>query len=222
MMNTAAFQIPEANLAGLQEKIAKLNKRAVKLGLDPIAVEVGAFTDIPVLDKDDRPTGELIRKFTVTIIGAQPKLNGWSFVATLEGMEGEVLIRRSPAVEADLPTRFRNFETCTVCEHCKVNRRRSETFVLQNEAGEFKQVGRQCLVDFLGSSATDPMAAASYAELVWTAMEEAEAAGSGGGFGGGDGLVSMNVFLAHVAMGCRMDGWMSRGAARKINEAAGF
>ena len=40
------------------------------------------------------------------------------------------------------------------CDHCQTRRRRSETFVVQNEAGEQRQIGRQCLRDFLGHDPT--------------------------------------------------------------------
>ncbi len=221
--NTVAnlFKIPEDNLADLQVKIAKLAKKAAKLGLEPITLAVGEFVDVPVLDEDKQPTGVIRRIFDVLVSGPTPKLAGWEFVATLEGMEGEVMIRTTPSHNTKLPTRFRNYATVADCEHCKLRRRRAETFVLQHDDGRLVQVGRQCLGDFLGGQ--NPQAVAAMAEMLWSACEDATAAeedesGGGGGFGGGSNRVSTIGWLSFVAAAIRKEGWMSKAKAQQINE----
>jgi hypothetical protein len=217
-MNGSAnlFKIPEENIAALQLKIAKLSKKALKLGSTPITMTVGAFVDVPEM-VNGKATGMVRRVFDVVVEGPTPRLNGWSFAATLERMEGEVMVRSTPSLATQLPTHYRNHATAGDCDHCKQNRRRAETFVLLHDDGRFVQVGRQCLSDFLGGA--NPQSEASMAELLWDACDDAEAAeesGSGGGSGGD--RVDTVVWLAHVAAAIRVNGWMSKSKAQAINE----
>lgn len=218
MTTTKTFRIPDVNLDGLKASFVKLARKAAKLGLQaPTLTEMGEEFH-PLLDEQNRPTGEMIRYVVVEVSGETPRLAGWTFVATLEGMEGEVMVRTVPGQY--VPTRYRNHDTCRNCDHCNVYRARSETFVLVNEGGEYKQVGRQCLADFLGGQ--NPHLLAEAAGFLCTAMELAEAAEEGGGLGvGGGDYISMSVFLSTTAMVIRKSGWMSKGTATKLNEANG-
>ncbi|MFY0531511.1 hypothetical protein [Nannocystis pusilla] len=38
------------------------------------------------------------------------------------------------------------------CDHCKLPRRRKETVIIENAAGDLLQVGRSCLAEYTGSS----------------------------------------------------------------------
>lgn len=216
-MITKTFHIPSDNLEGLKAGFLKLTRKANKLGVaPPTLVEVGEEYR-PVLDEKNQPTGEMIHFTVVEVSGETPRLAGWTFVATLEGMDGEVMVRAVPG--QSLPVRFRNHDTCRNCDHCNVYRPRSETFVVVNDAGEYKQVGRQCLGDFLGGQ--NPQLLAEAASFLCTAMELAMAAEEGGGLAGGGDYMSMSVFLATTAMVIRKSGWMSKGTAQKLNEANG-
>lgn len=214
MENTNAFQIPESNLEGLRQKLAKLVRKATKLGLEPPTMSVGDFKDVP--QKDDETgelTGEVIRFFAVTIGGPKVSYKGWRFVATLEPIEGEVQIRAARG--ESVPVYFRNPKTCGDCDHCRLNRTRLETFVLQSEeTGDYKQVGRNCLADFLGGNDLTQMAA--LAEIMWAANEEA-AESEGGGFGGSWDCFSLESYLAFVAASIRKVGFLTKSKARELN-----
>ena len=109
------FRVVDSKLDELAERIAKLNKKAVKLGTEPVALVVSDEHDQTVTrelppDYDPATTMEnwrtagveRITDYTfVTVNGETPMIAGWVFVATLdheadEGADEGVAIRRAP------------------------------------------------------------------------------------------------------------------------------
>ena len=190
---TQTYMVPECNLAELESRLGKLSRRCKKLGMSEIAVSkqpdhtrhqvkqttVDCTTNLvwrKSIDKNPNPkgflenafepTGEVMIWWSVTVTGQKPTYEGWQFVAVLEPMttdDGQTLnlVRGMPG------------ETCPVayrdivgrCDHCQTARRRKETFVVRDEAGNHKCVGRQCLKDFLGYN-EDPHTLASQLEAL--------------------------------------------------------
>jgi hypothetical protein len=70
---------------------------------------------------------------------------GWSIVAAISHREG-VIIQIDENVE--LPARFK--PQIDTCEHCGRSFPRVKSFVVVNEQGEFKQLGKTCMKQFLG------------------------------------------------------------------------
>lgn len=223
-----SFNIPEENLKAFEVAIEKLNRRAKRLGVPSILTEVESHKDVEIMEPQyamrggqkvlvgQLPTGQFRRIFTVKVIGERPTLNGYTFVATLEHVEGEVLLHTSRAFEGAIPVSFRTADPHN-CDHCHTRRVRSETFVVQHEGGDFKQIGRQCLKDFLGYN-KDPKELAAMAEILFEASDlgaSAEEEGFGGG-GGGVSRLSMATFLSFVAAAIRKEGWMSRSRAGQL------
>lgn len=186
-----AFTVPEENLHELRTKFDRIVRRAKKLKLDP-----------PVLTIDSTPTtkryqfdpfeGEArprlyemkegepvkqgwrlkVRRFhTVTLTGRSPVLpGGWELAAVLTRVEDGNLIASTGKHE--IPKRYR--ETESVCDHCQLNRRRNETFLVTNESGAWRQIGRNCIGDFLGSSSMNPDLIVAMAEMLASAISAAE------------------------------------------------
>jgi len=228
------YKVPADNLPLLQERIEKLNKRAAKLGVQPIVLKVGEpireEKKVPVSDgfggyERDPETNEILREtvvkitYPVEVEGQAPKYAGWTLVAALEFIaangenEAAMFIRTVPG--QSLPADFRHADQ--KCDHCGLIRRRSETFVVRHDDGVLKQVGRQCIADFLGHQ--DPERYAQIAEWEFSASDicgEAEEDGWGGG--GGRETIWMPDYLAYVAMSVRTDGWLSRSKARLLPE----
>ena len=133
------FRIPDANLSSLQERIAKLSKKAVKLVGQPITLTVLKTEDVERQTHDfatgkPKGTGIFDRFHTVTISGPRPKLSGWVFSAALDvvDVDGEsaVLVRNAPG--ETIPTHLR--EHVSGCDHCNTNRKRKTLFVLRKES----------------------------------------------------------------------------------------
>lgn len=113
------YEIPEQNLAHLQDALVKIGRRLARLGLPALVVTVGQPKDVAFIRRDSdnnhtRWTPELAavyatmvsgpksledwerlgrveyrRYFSVTIQGQTPRLAGWSFVATLQHLTDE-------------------------------------------------------------------------------------------------------------------------------------
>ena len=237
---TAVYTVPAANVGRLEAAIADLNKRARRLRVPEIIMgKVPAYTEFEyafgnpnnrnpreyrwVKEDDAAPGGAFIATgrarvwFTVTVTGAAPKLAGWSFVGTLNlvNAEGTTLeiIRALPGRE--VPREFRG--RGPVCDHCKTARRRNDTFVVCNEAGVHKAVGRNCLADFLGHK--NPHAIAALAEF-WFAIETIgrdSESDSEPGMGGGCKYWSLEHYLSVVACAIRGYGWLSKAKARETD-----
>jgi len=203
------FRIPEQNIAMLEERIDKLNKRADKLGVEPVTLTGHEDTEIRTrIDGVEKIT---VYRFVV-ITGQSPRLAGWRFVATLEhDDEQNAIIRRLPTFdgEADL-TAYRK-ATPDNCDHCGFRRRRKDTYIVQHEDGTLKQVGSNCLVDFLGGAS--PASIARWMEYVADLMDALEDDESEFYGGSAPQRIPTDHYLTHVACMIRESGWQSRSSA---------
>lgn len=220
--NNPIYRIPEGNLSGLEARIAKLNKRAAKIGVDPLLLTIigEAFEtkrkQVDGADDTGRPRyiEYQVRYVLVVVTGTCPRINGWTFAATINHDEAGNILRTAPGIEFLLPLKYRT--VTTECEHCSKDRRRNDTYVLFSDAGEWKQVGRNCLADFLRTE--NPAGLAQWAEVVAGVDEmvsEYEEMG--------EGCRSQVYYravdvLAQVACCVRQDGWYSRTEAKNSIE----
>jgi hypothetical protein len=185
------YRIPEHKFESFKASIERLKRRAAKLGCGEIGyithgIEVDKgysirgrggydrFVFLPdgqnpftVFGVSYTPASCSQRKHLVSVTGDPPKLNGWQFMAALDPMSDEDgnllgnLVRSIPG--AEIPEQFRT--TGIVCDHCQVRRSRNSTYLVRHDDGIYKQVGRQCLKDFLGHSS--PESVAGFAEVLF-------------------------------------------------------
>ncbi len=218
------FKVPEENLPTLRERIAKLNKKAAKLNSGAIAIDIVGEIEEPIYERDfdGMMTKRVIghRKFfELTVSGAAPKINGWEFIAVVqptfdeEGKQLGNMLRGVPNASCAVPAEYRN--ASSACDHCKTSRRRNETFILHSDAGETKQVGRQCLRDFLGH--TSPEVLCSIAQMLMDA-EDFASDSERDEFGGRHQAQHFNAeeILALAACSVRLNGWRSNATAREF------
>jgi hypothetical protein len=170
------YQIPIYNFESMKTRFEKLVKRAVKLGLVPMTFkEVRRETILVSGDGDEYAPKKFMEFVFVEVTGESPRINGWEFIASIDHeKEGNILRRFNK--DSAVPDNYLAL-TSSTCDHCHQNRRRNSTFILKNEAGEFKQVGSNCLKDFLGFNASPEMLAEQASVLADLA------AGNGGGDG---------------------------------------
>jgi hypothetical protein len=206
------FRVPEENLETLREKIAKLNKEAGKLGCVPVRFDI-----VRTEEHKNPDTGAIRTFFHVYVEGEAPKLKGWTFLGALTHAPEGNIVRLVPGKE--VPASYRTAKP--ICDYCKKDWIvRRDTYIVQNDQGEYKQVGGNCLADFLGHP--DPYRYASYAEaLAGLAGEledlEEERVGRGGiRFDRED----LKIFLAEVAAVIDEKGWVSRGEAYQSGSEA--
>lgn len=160
--------VPYFNLDRLAKWVADMNKKATKLG-QPSLIMVTAPAAIPHYQQSsengsgfstnpaDCETGVVIDMVEVTIQGEVVKLHGWEFIGKLSPNDGKNLILTVPNCTTPIAKLLPYIERVGVCEHCNTHRMRKETFLVQNESGEIKAVGRQCVKDFLGHSTPETM-----------------------------------------------------------------
>ncbi len=228
MTDQAVHTIPEERLSQLRAGVANLNKRAAKLGLEPITLVVSDPRSIvytQVLPAEYQEPYAAIPKTTerhvwvvdVSFQGTAPRVGGFHFVARLDHQEGGNLVLRAPGVETDLDG-WRL--TGSRCQHCGLDRRRSATFLLQNEQGAIVQVGKSCLEDYTGTTNI-----ASAVELFKCWQEILVGLGDGGeyGFGGGWHPSSTPVeYVAAAVSSIRRRGFHKSGSEKSTRGECDF
>ena len=213
---------PQHGLPALQEAVAKLSRRAEKLGTGAITLRVTDEEEREVLRRDNGRSFEP-KRFQVysklEIEGTEPKLNGWRVVATIAHEQAEsgdtvAMIRKSPFFEGDIAADA--FSTDARCDHCQTSRRRNDTYVVEHDDGRQAQVGSNCLKDFTGHGS--PEAVIRYLNLLYAARalaEQGDADPDEPGYEGGRQAMSWHLvdFLTHTQAAIRVGGFLSRSKA---------
>ncbi len=203
------FLIPEANIARLERDMAKLSKRAEKLGLYAFG------SDLFVIGHKFRETqnGTKIKLLEVSLDVGNICFDGWEFIARLDhSQETGTIIRTIPNTSVEVPIRYR--DSRPDCDHCGHKRARRDTFLVHNaDTGETKQIGSTCLSDFLGHDVGN---LGRFAELASYAMEAAKAAERevASTFSLTDHrYINLDDFLGYCVRNVRNRGWVSGKAA---------
>jgi hypothetical protein len=151
------YEIPIANLALLIPKLEKLNRKAARLNCEPVTYEILDRFEREVVVDDITGYKRKIQFAVVSVKGERPQLEGWTFVATLmHAGEAGTIIRAVPGFE--VPVQYRD-ATPEWCDHCHQPRMRRDTYVVYNPEAGFRQVGKNCLQDFLGGASPQALAA---------------------------------------------------------------
>lgn len=203
--------VPASALVLVTQRIETINRKARKLGLEPVTFKVGEQRIVcnALRYGDNRPRTEV----EVSIFGEQPRLaGGWKLLGVVDHREALPIVWNVPGHELPAGQRERG----AVCDHCNAIRRRSDTFVLVDEAGTVKQVGRQCMGDFLGSTKTDPVAALNVWRTLFDVLsgEEIERHGSA------PDVIEVRKVVKLAAALVRTYGWLSVTKAQMNNASS--
>ena len=164
---TRSFEILSSRRNAFEKQMARLARKAAKLGVDAPSYTMG---ESMIVDRSTVTEGGQTHKYKVevfptTVTSIVVKIPGWTFLATLEHLaEGETLLRA--IAEGEIPAKYRTVGP--VCDHCKLARKRNDTYLVRSDAGEIKQIGRACIADFLGHDSPEHLA--SLAEYVADSM----------------------------------------------------
>lgn len=161
------YHIPEGNIPEFEKRMARLVKAATKVNSRlEYLVDRTSFQDKEyTVEVEGKPEKRYCRCIKVTVDGDKPKIAGWTFIGTLEHTEEGNVLRLVP--DQTCPESYRTAEP--FCEHCRLQRTRKDTYVVHHDNGEFKQVGRNCLKDFLGHE--NPQWLAQLAEI-WIKLND--------------------------------------------------
>lgn len=199
------YRIPEVNLAALEAGIAKLNKRAQKLGVTPVTFTLEGWEAV-TLTHASTGIAYVRRSALVEVVGETPRYEGWRFAAKIEPTEAGNLVKLMPGVDT-IPARFSTSDM--TCDHCQKARQRSEVFVVWHEfSARFAQVGRSCLADFLGGQSPEHLAA--MAEFLADVRSLGDEMDGGGWSGGIDPGEPTEAYVATVAAFARFEGYVSK------------
>lgn len=218
------YRIPEANLSTLQQRMAKLVSRCKRAKITAPVLTIGTFEEIQY--KNPEGFDRIRRIYNVTLESAgRPKIEGFEFAAVISPVmdeDGKTLgnvLRKVPGFAGEIPTSFRN--ATNYCDHCKTDRRRLETFVIQNTTkGTFRQIGRNCLANYLGL--TNPETLVAIAEILIDADDLAGMAEEDG-FGGGSYVaerIPLDDVLTVAASAIRLYGWLSNKSAQEFGKTS--
>ena len=143
--------VGEGGLQLLKNKIADINKKAVKWGLEPVTIDVIKEEDVEIKSKDSLSSGPKAFKkmYTCKIVGRSPQIEGFEFIAKVEHTDGGNIINIAPDSSIkDLPAEYRSANS--KCDVCNTNRERLNTFIIRDtKTNELKTVGSTCLKRFL-------------------------------------------------------------------------
>ena len=166
MATYQTFTFAADNVEFVEKQVARLAKRASKLGQVAIEFEYGS----PIAISDT----QFVRVGVIS--GPAPKVNGFTIIAKIED-DSEIgrVINVAPGCEDSL-VEYRDAKL--TCDHCAKKRTRKTHFVVENEAGERRVIGRTCIVDYIGSE--DVLNRIKLWKLIGEASEEKMSGGRGG------------------------------------------
>ena len=229
---TREFVIVLSKKDVLVAELERLARRAKRIGAPAITWTFGEVVQrevsVRVASAEDQGPGAVTHRNSMvhfvhmTLTGRRPKILGWEFAATIQHIEDVNVLRPCPrGQELEIPEVYRT--RGSVCDHCKLDRDRRDTYLVVSGAGEWKQVGSSCLVDFFGHE--NPHSIAASAEIFGSAMSLAGGCGEdeegGWGFGGGGrGVWSLVEYLGNVAAEIREGGWVPKSAVPDNPEAS--
>lgn len=228
MNDMVIIEVKQTVLGGLQSKIDKLNLRAKRLHVTPVTLQqLTSWTprfEMRSVSKDyfcpakreQVHVGDFAN-FGITI--EKPRLQGWSFIATIEhaGTAGN-MIHKCPTPEGTPEIDLTPFRTGPAkCDHCQTPRNRKDTYVILHEDGRMMQIGKDCLCDVVGLGAT-PESIANWAAWMstlsslggWTGEGEGDYDDSGEGYGARDSYVTTKTFVAYAVAVIAAQGFVSR------------
>jgi hypothetical protein len=217
MKTETVYQIPAENIGTVRARIEALQKRAARICkkfalTDDTAISITVGEPWVRVTRRDLVSEEVRTVlYPVTVTGAAPRIAGWDFVAVLEHTVAGNLLKQVPGTELPEATLTAYRAAPSLCDHCTTRRRRTETFLVRSEAGELKQIGRNCLADYLGHE--DPEAIIEAAQFLadcgaFFGDEE------GWGSGGSADVQAIEDFLPWVAMAIRDSGWTPKSKAQ--------
>src|SRR5665647_3411889 len=201
------YDIPSARLHDAIAKIDAANRKLERAGIENrFTYQTQEYLKTSTRDAYGYPqvSHELRTKLTLS----EPEIayNGWQFVAALDATEHGLIARTAPGQDLE------GWRPDTqACDHCGKARHRNSTYIVQNAAGDRKQIGSNCLEPFLGVKPKGLWA------LEWDLdMEEPaerdddDASGSGGG---SDAIPVRDLIATALAVSDGGKGFMSRAKA---------
>lgn len=207
-----AYCVAVDNLPRLEKKLRALNRKAGKLGTEPISLEQSeerTTFNYTYREEEYRGISADFEHVFCVLKGTTPKVEGFDFIATIQHTEAGNILRAIPpmaqearGLEVDALDLSPYRDTGPFCEHCNKIRSRKDTYLIYNrETGEMKQIGRTCLRDYTGLN--NPEKVADWLEFYWELDRSLGSPGEAP-------VIRTDDFLTHCALMVRKHGFVSR------------
>lgn len=159
-------EIPLENVKALVKKINKIINRAKKNNLPPMELVLG---EIRIHKNYVKQTLVSISKYqTVELTGIMPIIEGYKFVAKIEHTGNGNIVK---SMHKDLPLIYTNHKPD--CDHCKSNRQRKETYILNKDQQEI-QVGTECIKNYMSLNSAEYILMLAEVESAMSGCDEFE------------------------------------------------
>ena len=156
------YLIPAQNIEALDKAMTRIGNKCAKLGISFSYEKLGTCLMDVILPK----VGTIKVEAVEVSVEGTAIINGWKFLAEIEHhFDGNIVSSYVKADEA--------WFTCKPkCEHCNTVKNRKVTYIIENESGERKQVGKSCLALYTHGLSADM--AAAFASVLKLAKEYSE------------------------------------------------
>ncbi len=207
---TGPITILKCRLAEFEEQFAKLKKRGAKYGQPMSYTLANERTEERRVASSHGETKVTVTVLDVVVVGEAPRVPGHTFMARIElGDDGRNMVNHVPSQGEEMPARFRT--TDSHCDHCGHDRRRRDVYVLrEDETGEYRQIGRTCLREYLGTDTPE--------KLAWRMAWFRQLRDETDGWGWQPSMMALTDVLVATAAVIRVEGWVSRGRAYETEE----
>lgn len=142
------FQIPASKFEKFEKIIRKYQKKTSSIIFNignKVTCTGTLYVNDPMTHKQYHTSID-VECIEVEVDGTY-RINGWSFVGTIEFTENGNIIRLADSSFAGkIPVKY--LHTPRICEHCGTIRNRKDTYLICSDEGEFKQVGSSCLLEY--------------------------------------------------------------------------
>jgi hypothetical protein len=183
------YKVFESTYEEILAKVEKANKKAYRYGIPQIVVTKTGETYETVSGKTTK-----YKLINFKISQPSPKMNGgWKFIARVDHEDFGNMIVKAPGTdefEGKLHEMFGSGQP-SYCDHCKKKRNRTSTFIVQDQQGNLKRIGKACLKDYLPGGASDVQKLIHWGEewvgIVLNDIKISSDSDDGGGERGGGG-----------------------------------
>jgi hypothetical protein len=149
--------VPKSFVEVVQHRLDIFNRKMTKRGLETATMTLGATSSRRACESGRNVhcyaghhsfrCGAVIW-IEVTLTAPDIKHAGWHLVASVDDVGGKPVFRNVPG-RLIISDRFKTMSPNT-CEHCNIDRHRTETFIIGHDDGREMIIGRQCIRDYLG------------------------------------------------------------------------
>lgn len=204
------YTIKENHYIKLIEKLVKLSKKAKKINVTPPTIDIVEEKIIP----DPKNAKRRIKILDIEVSSTIIKYAGWEFVGVVQHEKYANILRLVDDIK--IPEKYKT--DTTTCEHCNTDRYRKDTYIVRSENGEFKRVGRTCLIDFLGHKNIEQIA--SYFEMLLYFISEINNDENytddyGDEWDNSFSYINPETYLAAVCFIAEKNGWVSASKSKE-------